>query len=171
MININIRKALLSDANIIQEIHKQFYLDFCELECLEFKYIKKKIEDKLIYVLEEKNKVLAVISVGIDINETFSKSKFEIDTLAIKKGYHKKGYGTKILNYVLDNVWDRLKYEEISVGTFEEYGALDFYRKKGFNIEDIYNDIYNDGKNHKSYLLCMNREKYESIRKNYGKLY
>jgi ribosomal protein S18 acetylase RimI-like enzyme len=166
--NINIRKALLSDANIIQEIHKQFYLDFCDIECIEFKYIIKKIKDKLMYVLEENDKVLAVISTGID--KTFSKPKFMIDTLAIKKGYHKNGYGTKLLNYILDNIWDRLKFEEIFVGTFEEYGALNFYRKNGFNIEDIYNDIYDDNKNHKVYLLYMNRDKYESIRNN-GKLH
>lgn len=159
-----IRKALLGDANTIQEIHKQFYLDFCELECVEFKYIVKKIKNQLIYVLEDSENILATISVSIDT--TAFEHKFMIDTLAIRKGYHKSGYGTKMLNYVLDNVWDRLKFEYIYVGTFEEYGALNFYRKNGFNVEDIYNDIYNDAQRHKVYLLYMNREKYELIRKN-----
>lgn len=162
---MKIRKAELSDANTIQEIHKQFYLDFCELDCIEFKYIVKKIKEQLIYVLEDNNNLIAVISIGVD-NSVFLKPKFMIDTLAIKKGYHKSGYGTKMLNYVLDNVWDRLKFEYIYVGTFEEYGALNFYRKNGFNVEDIYNDIYNDAQRHKVYLLYMNREKYELIRKN-----
>lgn len=161
--NILIRKAQLSDANEIYEIHQQLYLTFCDLEQTCMHYIVKKIDKQLVYVLEVENEIVA--SITLEIDRKFFKHQLTIDALAVKQECHKTGYGTKILNFVLDNIWDRSEFKEIFVGTFQEFGTLMFYEKNWFMILETYKDIYNDKKSHTTYLLYMSREQYSNRKK------
>lgn len=170
MENYIIREASLYDTYSIFEINKQLTLNFCSLRCVDYFFINDRVRRKKFYVLEYENTVVAAISV--DLEDLFKNNslQFIIDSIAIKKEYHKRGLGTILIDYVLDNVWDNIVHNEIYVGTFEEYNVLNFYIKYGFEIEEIYNDVYDDNKRHKVYLLRMSREKYESKKYN-GKLY
>ena len=168
MENYIIREAIIKDAYDIFKINRLLALNFCDLECVNYDFIIRQIDDNKYYVLEYENKVVAAISISID--KLFSTQHFIIDTLAVKEEYHKKGFGTLLVNYILENIWLNSDYNEIFLGTFKEYNTVEFYAKFGFEIQEIYNDIYNDNKQHKAYLLGMNREKYESKKYN-GKLH
>ena len=101
-----IREASLYDANSIFEINKQLILNFCDLKCVDHFLITDRIRRKNFYVLEYKNEVVAAISV--DLEDLFENNnlQFIIDSIAIKKEYHKKGFGTILIDYILDNIWD-----------------------------------------------------------------
>jgi len=147
-----IRNATSNDLDDIYLIYRQLYLSFCSLPFIKREYIEERLFNKEIIVLET-DRIIACSHIELlDIS-------FSINTIAVRKEFHNKGFGKILLNYIIEK-WLKSKYNEIIVGTFEEYGALDFYLSNGFKIKTTHNDIYNDDRKHRGFLLSITKEEY-----------
>jgi GNAT superfamily N-acetyltransferase len=157
MDNYLIRKAIFKDLEEIYLIQQQLKVNFCFLRQIEKEYIELKIIAGKIILLET-DKIIACSNIEQDTSRKLSNILL-LNTLVVREEFKNKGYGKILLNYILKECFSDI-YNEIELGTFEEYGALEFYLKNGFKVKNIYNDIYNDNRKHKAFILSMKREEY-----------
>ena len=87
------------------------------------------------------NENIACVAVVTKINENI----VELKNIVTKKEYRGKGYGKKMIKYLVDNY--KTKYEKMIVGTSEN--NIPFYVKQGFDkyektIKNFFIDNYNE---------------------------
>ena len=89
--------------------------------------------------------------IGFIMLEKINNKPYYIDYFAIYKEYQNKGYGSKIIKYLIDNIVleDGLigEIEEVREDDIQTVRRLDFYEKLGFKRMDslyyLYNVYYN----------------------------
>jgi len=135
------RKATFKDVKQIQGIVNHFAQGELMLP-LSLNKIYENIRDFL--VLEEDNDIIAVGALHIVWDNLA-----EIKSMAVKEGYHKKGYATKIINELLREAKE-FELEEVFLLTYQNI----FFKKFGFE------EIDKSKLPHKVWTDCVNCPKF-----------
>lgn len=136
---VNIRVATINDKDIIRNITLDMDKYYCEILPLfkikynsnKNKYMKQsydfvdKIDINDIYVLEVNNNIVGTIS------KWDNKGEITLVNFYIKEEYRNKGYGTKLLQKIINNI--NTNYCVLSVYK-DNQRALEFYYKFGFKF-------------------------------------
>ncbi|MBI1973083.1 GNAT family N-acetyltransferase [Candidatus Woesearchaeota archaeon] len=113
---------------------------------------KTEIKKDQSFVLKEQDKIVGIIAVVI-----YEGDVAEIRDLVVKKEYRRKGYGKKLLEYIMDFA-KRNQVRKIYALIFQPYRF--FLEKVGFELEGYLKDHFKEGE----HLLLMSqffREKEE----------
>lgn len=131
-----IRKATINDIEEIVEIEKECFNDY-----FEFKDIKYEVMDNpfsKVYILILDKKIIGYIDFWI----TFDSAT--ITKIAIRKQYQNKGYGTKLMEFLISSLKEE---KEVLFLTLEvrksNAKAVSFYEKFGFSKINVKKDYYN----------------------------
>ena len=133
-----IRKATLEDIDALNELLKSLFEQENEFQAdakLQIKALKKIINSKKIgdiFVYERDKKVIAMVNVLYSISTALGKKVAILEDMIVLKKYRQKGYGTKLLSYVLK----RLEKDGVKritlLSDFDNDKAHEFYKKQGF---------------------------------------
>ncbi|QFR48840.1 GNAT family N-acetyltransferase [Sulfurimonas lithotrophica] len=133
-----IRKATLEDIDALNELLKSLFEQENEFQAdakLQIKALKKIINSKKIgdiFVYERNKKVIAMVNVLYSISTALGKKVAILEDMVVLKKYRQKGYGTKLLSYVLK----RLEKDGVKritlLSDFDNDKAHEFYKKQGF---------------------------------------
>lgn len=104
----------------------------------------------LIHEKEKKNKLVSVI----EILSSFNREIAYIYGVSTVPNYEKKGHGSKLLDYVIEDLKKiGIKKIELTVKKNNET-AISLYLKKGFIVGEELKDEYGDGE--ERYLMQLN---------------
>ncbi|MBH0231474.1 GNAT family N-acetyltransferase [Halobacillus yeomjeoni] len=156
--DITLREARLADYQNMLELYKELddmhRMEYPELfiepegEVRPFEYIQKQIEedDKYLVVAETADRIIGFAECAVMESSSFPvlrKRKWvELNSLVVRKGDQGMGTGKMLLDRVV--MWSRerkINRIELQVYTFNS-GALDFYKKKGF--QNLHSRMYLD---------------------------
>lgn len=90
-------------------------------------YLRATIRKGLCYLLKYDKKIAGVMTLA-----QYSKL-IEIDTLAIKKKYQRKGIGREAIKVAINRA-KKEKFDKLEVGSYFKYKARGFYEKNGFKM-------------------------------------
>src|SRR3989344_5130979 len=124
-----LRKAELKDKKEILEIANLLYLNILDFVWNSDEFITKQIEKGEYYVIEENGGVAGIMSLRQRMNG------MHIETLAIKKEFQSKGFGTKFIEFA-KKVSQEKGFGTLFAYSFSEYNIADFYIKRGFKLMD-----------------------------------
>ena len=79
--------------------------------------------------MEDEDRLVGVMSLRQRSN------KVSIETLAVKKEFQSKGFGSKFIEFAKQFTKER-GFKVLHAYSFSEYQATDFYLKKGFKVLD-----------------------------------
>ena len=101
--------------------------------------------------------------VGACVTKPMGSGRAEIFSIAVSPECQQQGIGTKLLQYVLDQLSKReIKHVELSTGTFGY--QLTFYQRLGFRVDSVVKDfflnrcsepIFENGLQHKDMLRLV----------------
>lgn len=111
------------------------YIDLLLIGDESLKMIKKYIDKSTVYGLFDNDLKSIIVIENID-------KGYEIKNFATYPKYQKQGYGTKLLNYIIE----RYKTEDnnIFLGTGENPKTLNFYKSFGFEFSHIIKGFFTD---------------------------
>lgn len=134
---MRIQKARGRDVSEIISLNEQLILPFKSqsLELLVSKYIDKKlileqIESGYYYILKDIDTVGALC---LFLGTEDAENEAYIESLAVRKDDHNKGYGRKLVDFSIDKSM-REGMQAITVDSFVVYDVKDFYIKCGFKL-------------------------------------
>lgn len=141
---IKLRKAKREnseDARAIAEIEAKSGYRWAEYIKDELKLAKKIINsNSLVYIAEHKGETVGYFAL------TFRNKIADIDFLSVKKKYHSKGIGTKLLNCVIKLAKKNNKVSKISIGVWaKNFPAIGLYNKFGFYVAKVRKRHYPNG--------------------------
>ncbi len=118
--------------------NKKKYLDLLLLADEQEDMVDRYLERGTMYVLEEDGpKAVCVVTEEED-------GVLEIKNLATHPDHHRKGYGRKIIDFVINTYWG--KYDFLQVGTGDSPLTVPFYEKCGFvrshRVKNFFTDNY-----------------------------
>ncbi len=88
-------------------------------------------------VIEENNKII-----GYGTAAKLNKNSMDIESIAILPGYQKKGYGTKLIDAIEDEIKNR-SYKTVILEVREKNeNAKNFYLNHGYKIIDFIENYY-----------------------------
>lgn len=119
-------------------------LDNKDVNKLYKQWITNEIKNKNIDVIgiEYKNKLVGFISCKYIKSKINDKKEGSISLVGIDKNYQGIGIGKKLMNYVLNNFYDK-GIQTVYVGTqIDNINALNFYISSGFKIENSSNSFH-----------------------------
>ncbi len=146
---IKIRLATNEDISILQKLNNEVFLDNASYDpdldenwamgAAGKKYFTELVShtDSLCLIVEEDEKLIGYLAAGpkeID----YRKSKYvEIQNMGVIPEFRSKGIGKKLIDACFE--WAKAKgYEKIWVNSYSaNKGAVNFYRKNGFDDIDI----------------------------------
>jgi ribosomal protein S18 acetylase RimI-like enzyme len=88
---------------------------------------------------------LKTVSVVTKENE----KTYEIKNIATYEKYHRMGYGSRMINFIIENYRD--KCSQLLVGTGENEKTLSFYKKFGFVYSHTIKNFFIDNYDHEMY--------------------
>jgi ribosomal protein S18 acetylase RimI-like enzyme len=136
---MNIRNGKASDEKNYLAVQKEAFPNIDSKR--DSKLFSEKINQKSIFIAEEKKEYIGHICFGKHIlNPPFINSVF-IEELVIKKEYRGNGYGTKLIEKLV-NYCKNKKIVSIHLGTGNTNGkAKRYYKKQGFKKVGFLKDI------------------------------
>ncbi|MCM8818139.1 MAG: N-acetyltransferase [Candidatus Omnitrophica bacterium] len=138
---IIIRKAKMKEVNLIRKIVNQFAIEGKMLP-LSLNQIYERLRD--FSVIEKNGKIIGCAALKI-----IWKDLAEIRSMAIKKTFHKKGYGRKLIETLLKEA-EELDIDKVFVLTY----TPEFFEKFGFE------KIPKSKLPHKIWIDCINCPKF-----------
>ena len=150
--NLNIKILLEVDKNILTNLVKIHFSAFKKFNLRPWKY--KDFVDflnsgfKIFYSVSE-NKIIGFVIVNYNLDF------IELITIAIDKPYQRKKIGNRLLQYVINyGCLDKFLYIEVAKNN---YGAINFYKKHGFNVFSERKNYYliHSGKNRGSRIDAL----------------
>ena len=101
------------------------------------KFYKEIIDNnRITFIYQENNEFLGEVSLVFDMQDpdyTIKDKRIYVSRFLVKKEYRSKGIGTILMDYIIRYAKD-LGYKEMSVGVdLDNYVAIKFYVKNGFN--------------------------------------
>src|SRR3989344_4239833 len=137
---IKFRKARrrLEDAKTIAEIEVKSGYRWGESMQKELRIAKKMLKFvSLIYIAEHKSEAVGYFAL------TFRNKIDDIDFLSVKKKYHNKGIGTKLLNHMIRLAKKNNKLSKIRIAVWaKNLPAIGLYKKFGFSVVRIKRKYY-----------------------------
>jgi len=131
------------------------------IEIVKIKENKKRFLDLLLLADEEEKMIDKYLNTGemfalydqdlksVCVVEQISKNTFEIKNIATYEQYQRKGYGYKLLEFVLNHY--KNKCDTMYVGTGDLTSIIDFYKKLGFRFSHKVKNFFIDNYNHPMY--------------------
>lgn len=107
---------------------------------------KSEIKKDQFFVLKDNEKVIGTIALVINVSDVA-----EIRDFVVKKEYRKKGYGKKLLEYIIEYAKHN-DVRKIYALIFQPYRL--FYEKYRFQLEGFLKDHFEEGE----HLLVMSRQ-------------
>ena len=137
---IKILNATIYDFNSILEIQKDLNFPLTG-----YKLFSNLIELNKIFVLKiiPVNKIIGFVEFQGDRKE------IEIITLGIKKDYQNKGYGKRLINFLINKNYKNI-FLEVSLSNLK---AISFYKSLGFKKISIRKNYYTSLKNKNDALI------------------
>jgi len=137
MDEIKIAKARAIDIKKIIEIEELSYKNPWSREVFMIDYVFNRISHY--FVARIGNKICAFIGLWIEID------RFHIINIAVHPDYRKKGIGTSLINFIINNAErKRMKEVYLEVRKSNEI-AQNLYKKFNFKITEKLNKYYQDG--------------------------
>jgi len=133
-----LRQAELKDIHGVLDIVSGLYLNIPQFVWIEEDFVKKQIENKEYFVMENEGKLIGVMSLRQRFN------KMSIETLVVKKEFQTQGCGTKFIEFAKEFSKNK-GFAILHAYSFSQYNIANFYLKKGFRMLN-YPGFY---KNHK----------------------
>ena len=101
-------------------------------------YFKDMLNNEIVYVALDKEKVVGYLAGSINIQESYiTKSLAELDNMFVLEEYRRYSIGTKLINAFKDYCAQN-EIEEIKVtASAKNQNAINFYNKNGFNEFEI----------------------------------
>ena len=78
-----------------------------------------------------------------------NKETYEVKNLATYEKYHRKGYGTYMLNYIIENYKNKCK--KLLLGTGDNSKILAYYKKFGFTYSHTIKDFFVNNYDHEMF--------------------
>ncbi len=130
------------DVRLIAE-DKDKYMDLLLLGDEQVNMIEKYLYVGDLYGLFDQDlKTLAVVT-------KVDEETYELKNLATYEKDHSKGYGTHMLNYIIDLHKDKCR--KLIVGTGNSEGILSYYKKFGFTYSHTVKNFFVDNYNHEMF--------------------
>jgi ribosomal protein S18 acetylase RimI-like enzyme len=123
--------------------NKDNFMDLLLLGDEQENMIKKYIYIGDLFALYD-NDLITVSVVTKEDNETY-----EIKNLATYEKYHGKGYGTRMLKYIIDEYKNKCK--KLLLGTGENNKILSYYEKFGFSYSHTIKNFFVDNYDHEMF--------------------
>ena len=101
------------------------------------------------YILEKKG-----IQIGYVIS-VYNGFQFELNTIYIKKGFRRKGYMSKLLNYLIKEVSSSLNQIMVAEHLEGDMAAKKTLLRCGFSFREIEKNYYENGKDSLVYKLNL----------------
>ena len=133
-----LRPAELKDKKEVLNIVEGLSLNVPDFIWNKEEFIEGQIKNKEYFVIEENGTLVGAMSLRQRVN------KINIETLAVKKEFQFKGFGSKFIEFARQFTKEK-GFNILHAYSFSEYRAADFYLKQGFKVLD-YSGYY---KNHK----------------------
>lgn len=115
--------------------NKLDYIDLLFLGDEDIDMINKYIEKSYVYLLNDKNKNIAIVAIL-----EYDKKTLEIKNIAVDKKFQKKGYGKKLIEFIENKYKDQYKY--LILGTGDSPLTIPFYEKLGFEKYKVLKDFF-----------------------------
>lgn len=126
---MNIRVANLGDKKAILDIISLLYINMPGFVWNQDDFVTNQIQNKEYFVLEEDNKVVAIMSLRK------RKNKVSIETLAVRKESQNRGLGSKLIEFAKKYAKEH-GCKTLHAYSFAEYKAVNFYLKQSFEYFD-----------------------------------
>lgn len=141
---IKLRKAKresLEDAETIAEIEAKSGYKWAECIKDELKLAKKIINsNSLVYIAEHKDRAIGYFALTIKNKIAY------IGFLSVKKKYHSKGIGTKLLNCMIKLAKKNNKARKMKIDVWaKNFPAIALYNKFGFYVAKVRKGHYPNG--------------------------
>ncbi len=130
-----LRQAISKDKEPIKEIANFLYLNIPDFVWNSEEFITKQIKRGEYFVIENGGEIAGIMSLRQ------RKNGMHIETLAVKKEFQSKGFGTQFIDFAKIIAKER-RNKTLFAYSFVEYNIADFYLKKGFKMMD-YVGYYN----------------------------
>lgn len=115
--------------------NKLDYIDLLFLGDEDIDMINKYVEKSSVYLLNDKNKNIAIVAIL-----EYDKKTLEIKNIAVDKKFQKKGYGKKLIEFIENKYKDQYKY--LILGTGDSPLTIPFYEKLGFEKYKVLKDFF-----------------------------
>ena len=131
----------------IKEIkeNKKDYMDLLFLADEQEEMIDRYLDKGDMFVLTEDGRVLGE-AVVVDLGSLEEGRTFEIKNIATDPAVHGKGYGKKLIRYIMDRYAD--KCDIMWVGTGDSPLTVPFYKKCGFTEHHRLKNFFTDNYDH-----------------------
>lgn len=106
-------------------------------------------QESMIHKYLDRGELFALYDDGLKAVSVVTKendSTCEIKNIATKLEFHGKGYGTKMIRFIVENY--RKKCKTLLVGTGDNEKILSFYRKCGFRYSHKIKNFFTDNYDH-----------------------
>ena len=146
---------ILATDNDIPEIHSlciEVWGDECTYN---EEYYSNILVDELSYIYKESNEIIAVCLVEYDEEKDIT----AICVFCVKKEYRKKGIGTSLINFCINNcIKNGYPKFKLQVAVTNEK-AINLYKKLGFEITEKLVNYYSDVKppDNDAYLMLLDK--------------
>lgn len=115
-----------------------------------------------VVMIKDDNNIIGFLLGTYETNETNETTNFHIMSIGIIKSHRKLGYGSKLLEWILNRIKELYpEYKSVSlyVHTLNK-AAIKFYNKHGFKIKktlyNYYRNLFgNSNDNNNAYLMSM----------------
>ena len=126
--------------------NKKKYLDLLLLADEQEDMVDRYLEKGKMYALLEDDGTPIGEAVVVDLGTTDEGRTFEIKNIATDPAVHGKGYGRKLIEYIMDRYADDC--DLMLVGTGDSPLTVPFYKKCGFNEHHRLKNFFTDNYDH-----------------------
>ncbi len=142
-----LRQGELKDKKAILEIIGLLYLDIPGFIWNSEEFVVNQIKNKEYFIIEEKNNVVAIISLRK------RKNRVSVETLAVKKEFQHNGFGSKLIEFAKQFTKDN-GFKTLHAYSFVEYNAANFYLNRSFKL--LNNSDYYNGHEYNCFEIKLN---------------
>lgn len=125
--------------------NKKDYMDLLFLADEQEEMIDKYLDKGRMFVLYENGEALGE-AVVVDLGNTEDGHTFELKNIATREDVHGKGYGKKLVQFILDLYKDQGDF--MLVGTGDSPLTVPFYKKCGFTDHHRLKNFFTDNYDH-----------------------
>ncbi|OGZ72247.1 MAG: hypothetical protein A2908_03850 [Candidatus Staskawiczbacteria bacterium RIFCSPLOWO2_01_FULL_38_12b] len=132
-----LRQAELKDKKEIMDVANLLYLPIPYFIWNNESFVEEQIKNKEYFLGEDYGTVIGIMSLRQRAN------KINIETLAVKKEFQSKGFGTQFIEFAMQFTKEK-GFDTLHAYSFNEYNMAGFYLKKGFIMLDHTGSYHNN---------------------------
>ena len=94
-------------------------------------WISEQVEGEKMYVVEDRDEICSAMCLKEELLD-----KLEIETLAVKEGMDRSGFGRVLVNFAIEEARNRDK-SQLVVRSLKDFNARGFYERCGFSVSEV----------------------------------